>query len=290
VDPSIGHHAGVLECVINVSEGRDLEVLGLVTAAAGPTLLDVHRDPDHHRAVFTLGGPDDRVEQGVRSLASAVIEHLDIGRHQGAHPRIGTLDVVPFVALDGPPIAEGPLLRALAARDRFVDWAATELGLPCFRYGPERSLPEIRRGAWGDLAPDQGPDAPHPRAGAVAVGARPVLVAYNLWLERPDLALAREIAREIRGPDLRTLGLAVGSEVQVSCNLIAPWSVGPAAVHDAVAGRAGVARAELVGLIPSSILEDTPRSRWKELDLAASATIEARLERAGLRPPPQAGS
>jgi glutamate formiminotransferase len=279
----------MLECVINVSEGRDVDLLGLITAAAGPTLLDVHRDPDHHRAVFTLGGPDDRVEQGARALASAVADLLDISRHRGVHPRIGTLDVVPFVSLDGPPVADGPLLHALAARDRFVDWAATELALPCFRYGPERSLPEIRRGAWGDLAPDQGPDAPHPRAGAVAVGARRVLVAYNLWLERPDLTLAREVAREIRSPDLRTLGLAVGSEVQVSCNLIAPWSVGPAAVHDAVAGRAGVARAELVGLIPCSILEGTPRSRWEELDLAASATIEARLERTGQVPPPRTG-
>jgi glutamate formiminotransferase len=285
----VGQHAGVLECVVNVSEGRDLDLLGMIGAAAGPTLLDVHRDPDHHRSVFTLGGPDGRVEQGARDLASAVVTHLDIGRHQGAHPRIGTLDVVPFVSLDGPPVADGPLPAALAARDRFVAWAATALALPCFRYGPERSLPEIRRGAWEDLAPDQGPDAPHPRAGAVAVGARRVLVAYNLWLEHPDLALARAIAREIRGPDLRTLGLAVGSQVQVSCNLIAPWSIGPVAAHDAVAARAPVARAELVGLIPSSVLEAAPRARWEELDLAPSATIEARLERAGLLPRPRPG-
>jgi glutamate formiminotransferase len=279
----------VLECVINVSEGRDLDLLELIGAAAGPTLLDVHRDPDHHRSVFTLGGPDEWVEQGARDLASAVVDHLDINRHRGAHPRIGTLDVVPFVSLDGPPVADGPLPGALAARDRFISWAGVELALPCFRYGPERSLPEIRRGAWDDLTPDQGPRTPHPQAGAVAVGARRVLVAYNLWLDRPDLALARDIAREIRGPDLRTLGLAVGPEVQVSCNLIAPWSIGPAAVHDAVAARTGVARAELVGLLPSSILDATPRARWEELDLAASATIEARLNCAGLLPPPGSG-
>jgi glutamate formiminotransferase len=277
----MGHHAVVLECVINVSEGRDLEVLRAVAAAAGPTLLDVHRDPDHHRSVFTLGGQDDAVEQGARDLATAVVDRLDLHRHEGAHPRIGTLDVVPFVSLDGPPVGDGPLPRALDARDRFVAWADGALGLPCFRYGPERSLPEIRRGAWGDLAPDAGPDAPHPRAGATAVGARRILVAYNLWLVEPDLSRARAVAREIRGPDLRTLGLAVGSEVQVSCNLIAPWSVGPAAVYDAVAARAGVARSELVGLLPAAILDATPRSRWSELDLAPSTTIEGRLGRDG---------
>jgi glutamate formiminotransferase len=141
----------VLECVINVSEGRDLDLLELIGAAAGPTLLDVHRDPDHHRSVFTLGGPDEWVEQGARDLASAVVDHLDINRHRGAHPRIGTLDVVPFVSLDGPPVADGPLPGALAARDRFISWAGVELALPCFRYGPERSLPEIRRGPWSGV-------------------------------------------------------------------------------------------------------------------------------------------
>jgi glutamate formiminotransferase len=109
-----------------------------------------------------------------------------------------------------------------------------------------------------------------------------VLVAYNLWLAEPDLALARRIAAEIRGPHLRTLGLAVGSEVQVSCNLIAPWSLGPAEAHDAVADRAAasgteIARAELVGLIPASVLKAVPPERWAALDLAANRTIESRL-------------
>ncbi len=130
--------------------------------------------------------------------------------------------------------------------------------------------------------PAAGPAVPHPTAGAAAVGARPILLAYNLWLAEPDLAAARAVAGAIRGPGIRALGLAVGASVQVSCNLIAPWVVGPGAAFDAVASRAAVARAELVGLAPRAILDAEPRHRWPELDLDPSKTIEARLEQAGL--------
>lgn len=269
----------MLECVVNVSEGRDLGVLATIAAAAGHCLVDLHRDPDHHRSVFTLAGEDDVVEAAARDLATAVVQTVDITSHVGAHPRIGALDVVPFVALVGQPLGDGPLTRSLVARDRFASWAGSQLDLPCFCYGPEQSLPEVRRGAWRDIQPDRGPMEPHPTAGAAAVGARRVLVAYNLWLAEPDLAAARRIASEIRGPDLRTLGLAVGTAVQVSCNLIAPWLLGPAEAYGAVAARAAVDHAELVGLVPRSILDGTPRHRWKQLDLDPSRTIEARLER-----------
>jgi glutamate formiminotransferase len=107
-----------------------------------------------------------------------------------------------------------------------------------------------------------------------------VLVAYNLWLGEDDLDQARRVARSIRSAEVRALGLAAGSSVQVSCNLIAPWRVGPGAVFDFVASRAAVDRAELVGLVPRSVLESEPRHRWTELGLSPSATIEARLERA----------
>ena len=124
----------------------------------------------------------------------------------------------------------------MAARDRFAAWAGDALGLPCFVYGPERSLPDLRRQAWRDLAPATGPAVAHPTAGAAAVGARPVLVAYNLWLagdqdyrETGDLlGMARQFAATIRGPGIRALGLLVGDRVQVSCNLTEPWNVGPA--------------------------------------------------------------
>jgi glutamate formiminotransferase/glutamate formiminotransferase/formiminotetrahydrofolate cyclodeaminase len=169
------------------------------------------------------------------------------------------------------------------ARDRFAAWAADALELPCFLYGDNRSLPQVRRDAFVTVSPDVGPDQPHPRAGACAVGARPVLVAYNLWLAAPaDVALAKRIAADLRAPAVRTLGLAFDGHVQVSCNLIEPAAVGPGAVFDAVAERAAVERAELVGLVPTAVLEMEERQRWVSLDLDPSRTIEARLVKAGL--------
>jgi glutamate formiminotransferase len=272
----------LLECVMNVSEGRDPGVLAVLRHQAGPCFLDLHSDWWHHRSVLTLGGSPAALEEATRSVAEAVVAALDIHTHRGAHPRLGTLDVVPWVNLEGWPLVDGPLGPAVAARNRFGRWAGQALELPCYFYGPERSLPEIRRQAWRALRPDVGPDAPHPRAGAAAVGARPSLVAYNLWLAEPDLAAARAIARSLRGPHIRTLALQIGEHVQVSCNLIAPWLVGPAVAFDAVASRVAVARAELVGLVPLAVVEKIPRHRWIELDLDPSATIEARLEQAGL--------
>jgi glutamate formiminotransferase / 5-formyltetrahydrofolate cyclo-ligase len=226
--------------------------------------------------VFTLGGHNEMVAAGVRSLATETLARLDLRTHQGAHPRIGVLDVVPWVALSGPRAA------ATEARNAFAAWAGAELELPCFLYGTERTLPDIRRDAWRSLAPATGPRMPHPTAGAAAVGARPPLVAYNLWLDGADLDEARRLAAAIRGPAVRALGLQVGDTVQVSCNLIAPQVVGPAAVFDAVATRSAVARAELVGLVPARVLAAIPAHRWPELDLDRSRTIEARLEQAGL--------
>ncbi|HEY6696963.1 MAG TPA: hypothetical protein VIZ67_01980, partial [Acidimicrobiales bacterium] len=131
--------------------------------------------------------------------------------------------------------------------------------------------------AFTELAPDRGPSRPHHTAGATAVGARPVLLAWNVWLEEPDLARAQRIAREIRGPRLRALGLPVGKRVQVSMNLIEPDELGPADAWDLVAGRGAVAGAELVGLVPRSVLERIDPARWADLDLAEEKTIESRL-------------
>jgi glutamate formiminotransferase len=274
--------AGLLECVINISEGRDHQVVAAVAAAGGTAVLDVHSDPHHHRSVLTLAGNPHAVAEAARSVARSTVSLVDLRGHEGVHPRFGSLDVVPWVSLDGWPVEDGDEGRAVDARDTFARWAAAELGLPCFLYGPERSLPEVRRSAWRSLAPDFGPDRPHPSAGSSAVGARPVLVAYNLWLAKADLDLARRLASDLRGPRLRALGLRVGDAVQVSFNLVDPWKLGPGAVHDAVAARTAVKRAELVGLVPASVLSREPSRRWAELGLDSSATIEARLEQAGL--------
>jgi glutamate formiminotransferase len=161
-------------------------------------------------------------------------------------------------------------------------WAAAELALPCFAYGPERSLPEVRRGAFVDLRPDAGPPEPHPTAGSCAGGARQILIAYNLWISgRPELALS--IARAVRGPTVRALGLSVGRGVQVSVNLLDPFRTGPVQIYDRVAvlaeeAGAGIERAELVGLVPMKVLEDSPAHRWAELGLDEEHTIEVLLD------------
>ncbi len=263
---------------MNVSEGRDLERVRRIAAAAGPALLDVHSDPHHHRSVLTLVG-----EEAARAVASVAVAELDLGAHDGVHPRLGVVDVVPFVALEGAGAG-----AAVAARDAFAGWLAREHGVPCFLYGDERTLPEVRRAAFRSVPADVGPATPHPTAGATAVGARPPLVAFPGWVAGPELAGVRRRAGEVRRPGIRTLGLEVGARLQVSMNLVDPSALGPAAAFDAVAhasARAGaeVTGAELVGLVPEAVLRAVPRSRWDELDLADDRTIEARLDARGLR-------
>ena len=259
----------MLECVINISEGRRLDVIAAVGAAAGGHLLDVHTDAHHHRSVLTLAGP--QVEDAAFAVVAEAFVRIDLRDHDGVHPRLGAADVVPFVPLAGATIDD-----AVAARDRLSRRITGELGVPCVRYGPERTLPDVRRKAAAEVEA-------HVTAGICCVGARPVLVAYNLWLRAGStLDDARRIANEIRRPTLRTLGLQVGDAVQVSCNLIDPSTTGPDVAFDAVAARAPVARAELVGLAPASVLEAIPEGRWLQLDLSWSRTIEARLSQAGL--------
>jgi glutamate formiminotransferase len=249
-------------------------------------LLDVHSDTDHHRSVLTLGGPAPDVVMASRAVVREACALVDMRVHRGVHPRLGAADVVPFVALDG------GLGEAVSLRDDFARWAGPHLQLPCFLYGPERSLPTVRREAFRTLDPDTGPPVPHPTAGASAVGARPVLVAYNVWVAGPDdgetsaLTLARLVARTVRGPALRALGLPVGSGAQVSCNLIDPDVLGPAQAYDLIARTitqlgGSVVRAELVGLVPAGVLAAIPVSRHRELDVSQDRTIEARLESAG---------
>ncbi len=279
----------LLECVVNVSEGRDEAILLRLAAAAGPALLDQHRDPDHNRAVFTLAGPAELVAESSRALATAALAHLDLRAHAGAHPRLGVLDVVPFVPYEPGGRAPEDLTTAVTQRDRFARWLGNDMGVPSFLYGPlpggrTRSLPEIRRLAFGPspggLTPDEGPAQAGPRSGATAVGARRVLVAYNVWVS--SVAVARRVAPLVRGPAVRALGLAVGARAQVSCNLVDPDRYGPGRLYDAVAalvGEAGgrVEGGELVGLIPESVLATVPSDRRGELGLSEEATVESRL-------------
>lgn len=251
----------MLECVVNVSEGRQPAVIDALADAAGADLLDVHVDGGHHRSVFTVIG-----ENAPRQITAAAIPLIDLRRHRGIHPRLGAVDVVPFVPLDGSTMDD-----ALAARDAYATWSP----VPCLRYGPDGvTLPELRRSARATTTLH-----PHPTAGVTAVGAREPLVAYNVWLDDETLRTARGIAAALRAASVRTLGMALPAGIQVSMNLLDPVAFGPADAFDAVASLARVQRAELVGLLPGAVLNGIDSARWEQLDLAPDRTIEARLAR-----------
>lgn len=267
----------MLECVVNISEGRDIAFLAGLAEMLRPHLLDVHTDADHNRSVFTLVGTE-----APRTLASHVVGRLSLPAHDGVHPRLGTVDVVPFV-----PLAGAEFAAAVAARDDFARWISSTHGVPVFLYGTGLTLPEVRRRAWNDLSPDTGPAVPHPTAGAVCAGARLVLVAYNVWLSGCTPEETRTIAARVRRPGIRTLGLQVGTLTQVSMNLVDLAIAGPREAFDAVRSEcagtgATVDRAELVGLVPRAVLSSIPRGRWEELDLSEDRTIEARVSTLGI--------
>jgi len=254
-----------------------------VTASL-PHCIDLHVDADHNRSVFTLLALNAGLIDEVVRLARVSIDHLDVNAHDGVHPRIGIVDVVPFV-----PLGNATLEEACVMRDEAATRLAKELGLPCFLYGPlddgERTLPEVRAGAFSSLAPDRGPRIPHPTGGAVAVGARWPLVAWNIWLDGIDVEEARRVAASIRTAEVRALGLRTGDHVQVSCNLIDPTHVTPADVLDRVLERAANARfvrCELVGLVPQAVLDRIEPERYEELDLSVERTIEARAASIGI--------
>jgi glutamate formiminotransferase len=273
----------VLEAVPNVSEGRDstcIEAFGLALAAHGCTLLDVHSDADHNRSVFTLVGGPQEVADSLVGGARKVIEHVDMRVHEGAHPCVGALDVVPIVYLRG----DDRVLahdEALAIANRI----AGELDLPIFLYGELASAEERRERAFfreggvaaagarmaaGELAPDFGPSRLHPTAGATLVTARPPLVAFNVELDTADVEAAKAIAAQVREaggglPGVRAIGVLLPSRgvAQVSTNVHDPLHV---PLRDVVAAvrRAGegmdvrVTGAEIVGLAPLAAIEGFP--------------------------------
>jgi glutamate formiminotransferase len=281
----------VLECVVNVSEGRDMDRLLRIARACGPSLVDIHTDADHHRSVFTLAGPGARdAVDGARSLAAAVAEQCSIVGHEGEHPRFGALDVVPFVSLGGTKVEQA---QAADEARAFGKWWATNFAVPVFLYDdadPDgRDLPSARSTSFRTRVPDFGPDAPHPRLGATAVGARRPLVACNCVLVSRDISVARRVARDMRERTggrrgVRALGffLPGSKRAQVSMNLVDLEHTG---VQDAclhvrnLARRYGtdVASVELVGLIPRRDLDRCTDDflQWSRLD--AESTIEARI-------------
>ena len=287
-----------LESVPNVSEGRNPAVVAAIgeTFARRSRLLDVHSDPDHHRSVFTLVGPESALVDALVDGIARTRELVDLRRHEGAHPRIGAVDVVPLV-----PIRSGDMNRARAAALRLAERIADELALPVFLYGEVgdgRTPAFFRRGgtdelarrlADGELAPDFGPGRLDPRAGGVLVGARRPLIAFNVNLRSTDHDAARQIAATVREtgggfPGVRALGLELprAGLVQVSMN-VEDWE--SAALHDIVArieqeaAALGVAveGAELVGLMPAGAAAGAAGALLRIDGFEASRLLELHL-------------
>jgi glutamate formiminotransferase len=297
----------LIEAIPNVSEGRDLRRLDRFAAAiagSGATLLDRTADWSHHRAVFTMAGDRVTVERAAVALATATAAEIDLRSHAGIHPRIGALDVLPFV-----PLGAATMDEAIAAAHAVGHEIADTLQIPVFLYeaaarSPERRpLEAVRRGGLAGLAarlrepawqPDYGPATLHPTAGAVAIGARGPLVAWNLVLDRPDLALAQAIARRIRSssggfPAVKALGLPLAhtGQVQVSMNLSEYRTTSMAEVFTAVeieAARAGasIAGSEIIGLVPRAALDDLARVAPAFAASHVAAVLEDRLIASGL--------
>jgi glutamate formiminotransferase len=274
--------------VVNVSEGRLDAAIDAMADATGSPLLDVHRDPDHNRSVFTIAADPHTTLTAARRLATAVASTLDLAAHEGVHPRLGALDVVPFVA-----IGDTPVRAAVGAARAFATWWASVHGVPCFFYDDAdaegRDLPSVRREAFVERAPDLGPAKTHPRLGATAVGARPPLVALNCVLDGGVVEDARAIARAARErdggmPGVRALGfwLASRERPQVSLNLVDLERTGLERAWAQIADLAGargrsVSEVELVGLLPAAELARCGPAVRAAARLDDRRTIEGRM-------------
>ncbi len=292
----------LVECVPNFSEGRRPDVIQAIVDAIRSVphvwVLDVHSDPDHNRSVVTcVGEPDAMVEAMFQAVAEAA-RHINLDVHRGEHPRIGATDVVPFVPLEGVSMEDCvALARTLGRR------VGEELGIPVYLYAaaatrPDRqNLANIRRGEYEalkeairtdpDRAPDFGPRALGP-AGATAIGARPFLIAFNVYLNTDDVRIAEKIARAVRHSSgglryVKALGMRVGGQAQVSMNLTHYRRTPIFRVVELIrreAARYGctITHTELVGLAPLEALLDV--AQWYlQLDgFSPSRALEVRVQ------------
>ena len=292
------------EAVPNFSEGRDPAKIGriadAVRAVGGVTVLDLHSDADHNRSVLTFVGEEGPLLTASVALARACIEEIDLAVQSGVHPRMGALDVLPFVPLSGATMDDAVSLAREAGE------MLGALGLPVYFYGEaataphRRNLADIRRGGYEGLSaragepewrPDHGPAVLPARSGAVAVGARRFLVAFNAYLDTGDVDLARAVAAEVRErdgglPGVKALGLEVGGRAQVSMNLTDLERTSVAEALDAVRRSAGergarVEETELVGLAPLAAVLETTRHYLDLPELRPGQVIEAAFWESG---------
>jgi glutamate formiminotransferase len=272
----------LVECVPNFSEGRDPETVRLIAESIASTgsacVLDMHIDPDHNRSVITLVAPPESIVAAAVNAVSRAAELIDMRVHQGEHPRLGATDVLPFVPVRG--VTMDDCVRLAHEAGEII---ARELSIPVYYYEhaalrPERvNLEDVRRGALELLreqittnperTPDVGLAQVHDSAGAIAVGARPILIAFNVILRSKEIDIAQQIARKIRArngglPFLKALGFRLQTRglVQVSMNLVNYEVTGMTAAYEAVQREADllgvqIASAEIVGLIPQDALD-----------------------------------
>jgi len=279
----------LVECVPNFSEGRNPETVQQIAAAIASVetgcVLDRHIDPDHNRSVITFVATAERVVEAAFAGVKCASELIDMRRHEGVHPRLGATDVLPFVPIRGVTIDDCVALAHETGR-----MIARDLSIPVYYYEraalhPERvNLEDIRRGARSQMVPDEGPDRFHDSAGAIVVGARPFLIAFNVVLRSDDLATARRIARTIRArngglPFLKALGfqLQTRSLVQVSMNLVNYEVTGMGDAYDAIRREADalgvdIASTEIVGLVPRNAL-DRDAEYFRKLEKFSEETI-----------------
>ena len=268
---------GLFESVPNFSEGRRAEVISAIADAAATSshLLDVDPDPDHHRVVVSIAAQRPKLLDALVAAVGAAVERIDVGAHEGVHPRVGAADVVPIVPLGQSTLADA---RELAREVGMRIWS--DLHVPVYWYGEQRSLADIRAGR---ARPDVGGPDLHPTAGAVCIGARRTLVAFNVLLPDMDVAQARALARSLRESEHGMRGvqalvfLLPGRRVQLSMNLFRVDETPPAAVVAELVRRGvNVGEQQLVGLCPALATNETDA-------IAAGRLLEARLAAAAAR-------
>jgi glutamate formiminotransferase len=271
---------GLFESVPNFSEGRSADVIAAIASAGGVHVLDVDPDPDHHRVVISLAADRARLVDGLLGAVGAAVERIDIRKHEGVHPRVGAADVVPIV-----PLGRSTLASAREVAREVGERIWSELRVPVYWYGEHRSLADIRAGR---AAPDLGGPDHHPSAGAVSVGARLTLVAFNVLLPGLDVVEARALARSLRESRAGMRGVQAlifelpGGRVQLSMNLFRVDETTPAAVL-AELNRRGVAVGDqqLVGLCPAVAATGIGGGRLLEGRLASAAAQAAAVRLTG---------
>jgi glutamate formiminotransferase len=293
----------IIECVPNISEGRRTDVINTITASLKATpglrVLDVQSDASHNRSVFTLAGDAEAMKVGIPRLFEGALAAIDLRAHQGEHPRLGAVDVVPFIPIEGVTMADCVALAKTIAED-----VSSRFRLPVYLYEDaastpaRRNLEDIRRGEFEGLAakmaapewaPDFGPGTPHDTAGASVIGARMPLIAYNINLATDRLDVAKKIATAIRMSSgglryVKAMGIPLEDRgiVQVSMNLTNYEKTPIFRVFDLVkreAARYGVnvLESEIVGLVPSAALMQTAEYFLQLEGFSAGQVLENKL-------------